>query len=107
MRTFSLTVMSGNRLLSCGTKQMPRRRIWSARSPASDSPLNVDLAAARRQQPADHAQEGRFAGAVRPDDAVAAILLDPQRQAGQDVGPGTVARGDVLDLEERHQATPR
>ena len=66
-----------------------------------------DPAAARRQQPADHAQERGFAGAVRADDAVAAILLDAQRQAAQDVGPGAVARGDVLDLEERHQATPR
>ena len=107
MRTFSLTVMSGNRLLSCGTKQMPRRRIWSARSPASGSPLNATRPRRAGRRPQITRRSVRLAGAVRADDAIAAIGSMRSDSPVQDVGTGAVAGGDVLDLEERHQAAPR
>ena len=107
MRMFSVTVMSGKRLRSCGTKQMPRCRIWSGRSPASARALEDDAPAPRRQQAADRLQKRRLAGAVRADDAVAPVRLDREREAGQDVRADAVAGDDVLDLEQRHQPTPR
>src|SRR5438445_4930120 len=50
-RTFSHTVMVGNRLRSCGTCTMPRARIARGLRPASDSPRNRTVPMVGRRRP--------------------------------------------------------
>src|SRR3954447_15051462 len=62
--------------------------------------LEPDLAEPRVEQPADRAEDRRLPGAVRPDDAGDAVLLELEVDTLQDVATA-VARDHSLDTEDR------
>src|SRR5262249_21386495 len=66
-----------------------------------------DRAAPRPQQPGDHLQERRLAGAVGADDRDDLARADRQIDAAQDLVGRLVARDDVFDSEDTHARTPK
>ena len=96
--------MVPNTLRSCGTKERPSRLMSGAASPAIVAILEADVAAARPQQAGDQLEQGRLAGAVRPDQRDDLARLDGQRRAAHDLVGRRIAAAQVGDLEEAHAA---
>ena len=66
-----------------------------ASSPAIVAILEPHMAGARPQQPGDQLEQGRLAGAVRPDQGDDLAWLDPQRRAAHDLVGRRVAAAQV------------
>ena len=95
-RAASTEVEKGT-LTCCGTTAI-RRAIVARSSPRSGIAGDPHLAAARRDQPGDDPEQGRLAGAVRPDQRDALAGRDRQVDAGDD-GPAAVGDRDVVELD--------
>jgi hypothetical protein len=65
--------------------------------------VEQDPAAMGMEKPEDGPQQGRFPGAVGPDDAGDRAASDPQIDPAEDVDTLDVAGVDLVELEQRRQ----
>ena len=69
-----------------------------AEVPDGDAAVHRDLALVRRLGPGDEPEEGRLAGAVRPDEAHVLAAVDDRRGADEEDLPA-VLQGDVVEAD--------
>ena len=82
-------------------RPMPAAHTWSGRRPSIRRPAKRISPTSGAKTPGDHVEDGRLAGAVRPDQPDDGAFGDVERHAG-DRAQAAEGLGDVADLEERH-----
>ena len=97
--TFSITLMFRNRRRLWKVRAMPSRVIWCISSPASDLPSKRMSPLSGRIQPRNQVEDGRFARAVRPDQADDLARLDAERQVIDDLQAAEML-GYVVEFEQ-------
>ena len=77
--TFSTAVIAPNRRMFWNVRATPSAVITSGRARGDVAAAEVDPPLGRLVQPGQHVEEGRLAGAVRPDDRDDRVLRDVER----------------------------
>ena len=103
---FSSTVSDGKSRRPSGTRCHPATRRSLGDRPVSSTPREAHGPARRLVEPGQRSQQGRLAGAVRPDDRVHLAVADLEADLGERPQL-TVVDGQGADLEQgRHRPAP-